>query len=120
MDTNFVITNITKLSDTVVRVDGVSVDGNGLVVDILTNLCANVDVGNTLQLRIGEHSLEYCINAQVVALGEQSMLASYGGFILRLDGGLRAARDMFVKNEQIKLSLLCHAPHASKRARIAE
>ena len=121
MNTAYVITNLTKRSDTVVRVEGASVDGAVLVIDILTLLCADMAVGNTLQLSIGTHSLAYAINAQVVALGTHSLLASYGGLTIRMDGGLDAGQHGLNKDAHVKMSLSCTgASDSSKRPRIFE
>ena len=113
----FVITHTSPVSETVIRVEGASVDGAVIVVDIVRCFLPAIAIGNTMQLEIGTHILAYAINVHVVAVSAGCMLASYGGLVLRLDGGLSVDQAPS-PGSQMKMSLSCSAmADSNKRVR---
>jgi hypothetical protein len=102
----FVITHLSPVSEIVLRVEGASVDGAVMVVDIVRSLFSAVAIGDTVQVDIGSHGLVYAINADVVAVGAGSFLASYGGLVLQIDGGL-SADTVPVPGSNLMASLCC-------------
>ena len=110
----FVISHISRVSETVVRVEGASVDGAVVVADLVLSLFSAVSIGDIVQIDIGSHCLSYAINAYVVAAGAGSFLASYGGLVLRLDGGL-SLDTVPVPGSHIKVSLSCCSPIGSNK-----
>jgi hypothetical protein len=117
---DFIITCTTPISEAVVRVEATSVTGGFLVVDIVTRFFPGIAIGNTMRLDIGVHNQLYAVNAQVVAVSEGCMLASYGGFVIRVEGGLSAAQ-IPTCGSLLKASLSCVSPseYNHKRARCA-
>lgn len=110
----FVITHLSPVSEVVLRVEGASVDGAVIVVDIVRSLFSAVAIGDTVQVDIGSHGLVYAINADIVAVGAGSFLASYGGLVLQIDGGLSAETVPFL-GSNVMVSLCCVGSLGSKK-----